>query len=404
MDNRTVPTRIRSLALNSQGIGRVQAALEAKWRGAKHREKLTWERKAMLMGIGEATAKRVLQGKRVDRATLRIVFAQLELEWDDRFASDPLPVVEDTAQAPAQNGPGHFRFAWVGAVAVLAVALILGSRSVPQAVPSERAWIPEFQRLLGTGTADFHAARYGQAKVKIDQAVAMVRGNHAPAGELASSLRLSGDIALASGDLSTARARYEESLAIRRGMNQPQCFAPLEEALAEVELKGGRLKAAWNRYSAAVAGYRRDGVRSGEATATQGLGVVRLREGRPQEALDWFAKAEALLARVDSAEDTLASLRSDQALALAAVGEVGRAQEILEACLRHWKEKRHSRWIAATYFKLARVAGEAGDRKAAEGFGRACSQYYREAGDRLGQQECRQLLASTGESRTVQLN
>ncbi len=81
MGGRASRTRKRGVALSSEAVALVEAALDEAWRRSGRLEKLTWERRALLLGLGEATTKRLLQGKPVDRATIDIAFAHLGRWW-----------------------------------------------------------------------------------------------------------------------------------------------------------------------------------------------------------------------------------------------------------------------------------------------------------------------------------
>ena len=161
--------------------------------------------------------------------------------------------------------------------------------------PAERGRIGS---VLGCVRSD--TAYYAHATETLAEACAM--SERAGDGRrVAYSLSMLGRVQLLTGELDAAAATLDASLARARRERWP-AFAPWPEALrGDVDVARGDLDAALGRYEHAFALGCQLGDPCWEGIASRGLGVVRAREGRLEEGLEWLLDARRRCMRLPDA-------------------------------------------------------------------------------------------------------
>ena len=161
--------------------------------------------------------------------------------------------------------------------------------------PAERGRVGS---VLGCVRSD--TAYYARATETLAEACAM--SERAGDGRrVAYALSMLGRVQLLTGELDAAAATLDASLARARRERWP-AFAPWPEALrGDVDVAHGDLGAALGRYEHAFALGCQLGDPCWEGIASRGLGVVRAREGRLEEGLEWLLDARRRCMRLPDA-------------------------------------------------------------------------------------------------------
>ncbi|MBS1709942.1 MAG: tetratricopeptide repeat protein [Armatimonadetes bacterium] len=264
--------------------------------------------------------------------------------------------------------------------------VVLFPRFSPAAMNPRDRYQPKFYQILREGSGSFHNGDYAKAKVQIDEAVALAR-KIALAGDLASALRMSGDLEAASGSFSVAISRYREALTLRTVVGDRICYPAILEALGDAETKTGDLASAQTDLKNAFRMYKDLGDATGTAMAARDLGTVAYELGSWVEANQWFSVAMAALP-ADEKPDIVADIQGRQALLLSAHGDTVGARTLLAKTMAHWQSRNHPRWIAQTQFQLAQVEARAGNiGEARRLFDASCNAFHA-VGDKYGEGQC----------------
>ncbi len=136
------------------------------------------------------------------------------------------------------------------------------------------------------------------------------------------------DVDLAAGDLAAARKGYEEALAIRRELGEKTNIAFSLLALGELALEEGELDDAAGKAGQAALEFSSAEQPDNEGEALSLLALVRLEQGRPEQAREAAQRAAALLAASENSIERLrVAIRT--AGVEAATGDAGEALGVL---------------------------------------------------------------------------
>ncbi|HRF61052.1 MAG TPA: tetratricopeptide repeat protein [Fimbriimonadaceae bacterium] len=355
--------RKRAVQLTPAGHQRLHEALDAYWQEVQPSVRPTREAHAECFGLSVVTTQKLLTGRPVDRATVRMAFQRLGVEWDDAYCArveEDVPSPIKLEETPETRPKKRTVLALACAALPIAFLVLLGQRNSTVVEP----WRYELDRLIATGTDHFQRGRYDKAERDFLTAL-QISTNQDLAGSTAESTRMLGDIAAAQGNLALARSRYNDALEIRRANlklftgeeanRQRQTIPPLEEALGVVEAQMGRYQEAEQHLRLALEGYRTFAVPSGMSMAYRGLGTNAYQRGKLEAARRYFSLALRVLDRKDAHSDLAVDIRARDAVVRGAQGEKREALAVLNHCLRHWRAKDHPRWIDTTVAQMTRV-------------------------------------------------
>ncbi len=199
----------------------------------------------------------------------------------------------------------------------------------------------------------------------------------------ANGINWAGNLAKLQGDLGQARALLEDSLAIRRGLNDPSGIASSLNNLGNVVKDQGDLKGALALYEESLALQRSIGNRPGVAVALSSLGVLSHMRGDLQAARSYHEESLRLRRELGDRSNVAASLNN--------LGVIAEALGDPEAAISHLEESvgilrdMGDRWsMAAASSNLGRLAEAKGDGARARTFYERALVVLRELGDRRG--------------------
>ncbi|MCC7434723.1 MAG: hypothetical protein IT363_08550 [Methanoregulaceae archaeon] len=361
----------------------MEERLEALWREHRRQGKLTRRGMAELLHLSEKTVDRLLRGEKVDRATVKLAFQLLEIEWDDAFVA----IDENLGALPSPVGDSELRPRRARLVTLWPVALIvvvlggwLGFRQPDLSVKAQDPyWRVTFFDRLATGTEHYHKARYDQARVEFAAVMKLATRHDDLAGQ-AEATRMTADVDLAQGQVARARDGYHLALQLRERTGETSTYPALQQALgaAELKLKNYGAAKAWMRL--ALEGYAASSDGVGMALVQRDLGTLSAAEGDSEGALAWFATARSGLNRgVNSA--LLMDVRAQEALVLLDRGEFEKADQMLKDCLEYWERENHPRWVARTKLQLSRAKAAAGEHSLADRLRMESASAFRWVGD-----------------------
>lgn len=380
-------TRRRAVKLRSDALVLLTQRLSEAWAQNPGHGKLTREEKARLLGVSLGTSERILKNKGVDRPSLTIAFKSLGLKWDDAYCEFPatessLPVSEtplvptSTPEAKKKNSLWKFALAAVVASAIL----------IPLNNDGGTDWRNQFNRKMYLAEEAYNTAKYEVALQEISVAIKLAQENeNAPC--LAGALRVAGDLALASGDLTKARSDYRSAITIRTGLNQQNNLPPIWESLGIVETKLGLYEEAFRNLSLCLEGFTKANEPVGVAMANRTLGTLAHEQKKLDEAAKYFGKALVALGDLEK-PDLITDIKARNALILRDRKRYQEAKSALDSCLSYWSQEEHPRWIATTRMQLATVHLVAGDHATAAPLLQQSRKQYLGLGDRAGAREC----------------
>lgn len=388
-------TRRRAVRLRQEALDTLKEALTQAWNASPGPGKFTREEKASLLGVSRATAERILKREGVDRPSLTLAFKNVGLAWDDSFCEVPAsgePVLEDKVQAESKIEKSSYGFRWKLSTAILsglaAFALLNAQRP-----PGEAPWKTAFGKHLTTARQAYHQGNFKVAREQITMANEIARANE-NAPFLAEARRVVGDLALASGDLRTARDNFGLALGFRKQLQQENMLPSLWEALGNVEIQAKNLSLAKEHMMLSLNGYQSMRDFGGVAMACRGLGTVAHQFGNRDEAYEWFMKGLDSLRGLDKT-DMATDINARIALLKRDEGKLAEAEDTLQTCLVHWRSKKHDRWVATTQFQLGTVNWMAGRRQEALSQLKESKLTFSQLGDRIGVKECDQWLSKS---------
>lgn len=191
----------------------LQEALNQAWASELRTGKLTREERARLLGLSLVTARRVLEGKPVDRPTLTIAFKSLGFAWDDSFCEFVVSTESEEAVEPVPIEPPKPRKRRWLALAIAGVAgvmLLMGflfrlEPPIPMhgAMVSTGKWKRPRPRIVGPNTP-----LLGNGRSRQSSSPAVMRTQRAWRGHFAWTAIL----AMAAGRFEEARDRFDEAL------------------------------------------------------------------------------------------------------------------------------------------------------------------------------------------------
>ncbi len=358
--------RQRGVRLTATALSELSLALEDRWRESGATVKLTRQTRADMLGVSLPTLDRILARKSVDRSSLVHAFASLGIRWDDTFceslvlaAADDTNGVEDQPPLPLAHRRVH-RWAKVALVAtcVLVASVAIFNFSQRQ----KEAWTAEYDQALATATGFYAQGKYDAADAELAKAM-VVAEEHATSRDLASALKLRGDISSARGRLAAASEYYRAAISYRRLRGRPM-WPAVFEALGVVQTRLGEYGAARKNLDFALDAYTKAGDINGIAEVTRDFGCLYSAMNRPEDAMPWFSKSLQTLATTD-APDLVIDVRGERAMVLVDLGRLAEARKELEACLAHWSKSKHLRWIGLCEMRLSVVESKAGNSTAA---------------------------------------
>lgn len=385
MSDSLVP-KSRSTCLSDEGLDALNSAIQNRWDGTKL-GKLTRKARAEMLGVSERTVDNILAQRRVDRATLVLVFTSLGIDWKPSFEV-PSGVCENGG-GPSQEvhcSRAFLKSRYLLPTGVLALAVALGSAWF---LFSQRArkeqWNESFERLFARGMAAYHRGDYKQAERDLLSAEQLAHSN-LEGGRLSSAHRGLGDLAAERGDLSSAKAHLEKALDLRKLFGDSTNEPAIHESLGSVEARLQNFAAAKKHFLIAMNGFREIKIGDGVAEAQRGLGTVAFLEGEDTDALAWFAAAKSTLQGKETSAMFM-DVRAREALVLSRQGEAAKAEATLTECLKFWTWDGHPRWIAKTKLQLAQVKAARGDISTAIQLLKESREGYRKVEDRAGEQD-----------------
>lgn len=402
--------RRRAVRLNQDALVLLQNALEEALGKSDGERKLTWANRAELLDVSIVTAHRILSREGVDRATLRIAFNHIGLEWQDSYCEFivPQPERKSREKVGPSNSPTMVssepvwktRFsAYAAVVVILAVSIALQVRLTDSPGP---AWGAIFAPTMEEATKQYNEGHYPEASRLVGQAIDLARA-HQAASHLASALRLSGDIAAATGSYELARNRYQEALVFRRTLKQTSMLAPILEAQATVEIRMGMLAEASVHLEECLSKFRAERNPVGVAMACRTLGMLHIQRGDSKQAATWIRAGLSELKGLHQPE-LVADLGAELALVKRDQGNLNEARRELQACLSYWITRAHRRWIARTQLQLATVEAKALNFRECDSLLRQSQGSFRAVGDMGSLSECTALRKQLSEVTSVMVS
>jgi tetratricopeptide (TPR) repeat protein len=354
--------------------------------------------KAELMGVSIPTARRMLRGEVVDRATVCDAFALLGIECESRVVQSPAPatpveppVVPSAAEHPVPPARSVARVrtwqsAFVSAALLALVAIVVsGLLSYPGQV-EQRDRRDAFDDCLAKAVAAYHRCDYAAAEAEAARLLPAARKIDS-AARIADVMRLQADLALVRGDLDAARSALLEAKRLRSLLAHDASLPNIVESLGVVELRAGRPREAEAYFRTALAALAKSEDETGVVSARRRLGSALHRQGDFVGARAELVGALSLARRLRKPEMVFA-IEGQIALLDRDEGHFDKARAALARCLEHWQAAGHRRWIAKVRFELATVEASAGNGPAARELFRLSREGFDASGDRHGANRC----------------
>jgi tetratricopeptide (TPR) repeat protein len=209
----------------------------------------------------------------------------------------------------------------------------------------------------------------------------------------ARALQGAGAVAYARADFASARASYEEALAVLRRLDDRPAQADLLNQLGTVAREQGDYPAARSFHEQGLALYRALDRSWGVAGCLNNLGVVALLEGEPERAR-WLHQEALEVRRRQGDERGVASSLGNLGAVARALGELAEAAALHEEALAV-RRRLGDRWgIAGSLLHLGALACARGDLAGSRRLLGESLELLREVGDGLGL--CEWLEAGAG--------
>jgi non-specific serine/threonine protein kinase len=203
----------------------------------------------------------------------------------------------------------------------------------------------------------------GQARALLEESLAIRRSLDEPAG-IASSLNNLGNVLKDQGDLDGALALYKESLALQRSIENRPGIAVALSSLGLLSHMSGQLEAARSYHDESLRLRRELGDRSNVAASLNNLGLIAEALGDPEAAIAHLEECTSILRELgDRWGDAAAS--SNLGRLAEAKGDHVRARDYLERALVVFRELGDRRGSASTLNSLGLVLEAEGDREGA---------------------------------------
>ncbi len=394
-------TRKRAVRLTPDAVEMLTKALSESWYSNPGPGKLTREEKARMLGVSLATSERILKGKGVDRTSLTLAFRSLEIVWDDEYCenveTEPQASLVDEAVStlgdlqPSPQPPTAARRSLRFVLSLGITALLIFAASIAfRTIQTPENWEHTFNDLVDQADREYNSARYSQAMAYANQAILLSR-KHENAPRTAEALRISGDLAMVTGDAKFAYDRYSEAKLLRRTFGYFQNLPPINEKIGNAETELNRFKEAEASYRECIKGFQENGEPSGMAMGYRGLGTVAHRQGDLEAAEKAYRQALSHLARETDREMEV-DIRARLALVDRDRQKFSEARAELEDCLDFWKRRGHTRWMAKTRLQLGTVEVLADNSGRAKELLELSQAAYQELGDYASERDCQNWL------------
>ena len=385
--------RKRAVRLTPGAIKELEAALFDRWSQSRTSRKLTRSARALMMGVSEVTADKILLGEGVDRATLTQAYRHLGLAWADTHCesvsgsepvceSPPLDITPKVSTRRTKLLVGFSAILVFGSIVPLVAFRVLAPQPRMASVITNPDSELTLHDCVRQGTELFQQAEFDAAQAKLRLATNMARELNA-GSELANSLRLTGDVAAAKGDLRAALKLYEQSLDVRVAFKEEASIPPILEAMGDVETRIGNYVDAQNHLNRSLELYSKFNDPVGVALVSRNLGTLAHKRQDLPAAEKWF-EAGLQGAKSLGKREIEMDISARKALLLSEQGRSREARLLLEQCLRFWMGKRHTRWVAVTEQQLGTVSMQCGDHEKARAHFLRSRAGYRKVKDKAG--------------------
>lgn len=394
--------RKRPVALNQDARKMLEAALLERYSQEGSSLRLTRETRAEYLGLSVVTVNRILNGKGVDRATLVHAFKSVGLPWSDSYCvpgdfndlspNPPEAVTIDTGTFSTRWTPTvGLGAALISIVAILGYAIQMKKSMAPaeQITPASRI---AFNTAWNRCKLNYDKGQY-QGALKCAREVAGLARAEQNGSQLASALRLEGDILAALGEDRDAIRAFKEAYELRKVLNQTTALPAILEALGEIENRTGSTAKARRHLEECARLFLDQADPIGAAMAYRNLGSVEHCAKNYSSARRYFSRSLELLGGKGKPEMEYDVL-SRMALLKADIGDPIAARKELESCLSYWELNGHPRWIARSRLNLAKVLIIQREYEVARRYLQQSLGAYRQVGDKKGQLETQQALDS----------
>lgn len=372
--------RQRGVRLTPQALDLLNRALVQGWQTERREERLTHNARAQLMDVSIVTAKKILAGTPVDRATLAHAFRALGLEWRESYVErsghehEPESLEADGSESVGTDAPPDLATSIQPAaspeatprrlspllVAVLVGIVLLAVIGATNFWPNRQGpppWAKEYDAIVFRALDHYHAARYAESRVDVDRALALARYydtyRHVPL-----AMKIAGDLLVVQGRLEEGLRDYEAARVVHQRMGAPP-WPELHEAIGLAQVRLGRFAEAERNLRTCLDQYRREYDEVGIALAYRNLGALESARGSFVEADGWFAKSLAEAKRLKK-PDIVMDVQGRRGMMLLKQGHPLEARTLLRECLDYWIGKNHRRWIATSEMRLAQTEVQLG--------------------------------------------
>lgn len=348
----------RAVRLTAEALDMLNESVNEKWRLNRAKGKLTRQVRADLFEVSLPTHDKILNREKVDRSSLTAAFKAVGIPWNNRFIEsedEPLHAVASDNVVPAGRK-------W-RTPALVASTVVLASLAVNAVVHGpQRDWTKDYDRELRLATNLFSKGAYADSEAHLAKAMELAETKKTTR-DLEAALKLRGDIAASRGRLPAASEYYKATIRYRELRRKP-IWPSIHEVLGGLQIRIGDFDEARKNLDIAEAGFKKGNEPNGFVEVLRDRGCLAAAMNKPDEALEWFAKAQQLLSS-GNAPDLLIDVRGERAMTLMNFGRLDEAHQELEACLRHWSQGDHERWIGLTEMRMGLVEAKQGHKHAA---------------------------------------
>ena len=397
----TNKSRNRARKLKPEATALLKRTLIETWQGSQSEGKYTRLARAEMLGIAIATSDRILSGQGVDRATILHAFKNLGLGWDESYLESEHLIIKDlpetvqdlktrvdsnTVFLKTSNvwDRRHKYFVAGGLCIVLLLPIATFFHFKTRIRKADEAFL--------AGTKAYHSGDYQVAKKSLSTTRESAFAEDS-ASELASTLRLAGDLAMVEGHFSDAKEKFLAILLIRRNLRQPQTFPAIYDAIGDAETQLGQYELAEKSLGLALKGYEKQNDMTGIAMVSREFGTLYMQTNRLDLADLWFLKSLNAI-RGQSKPDIEMDVRGRRAWIFSKNGDFRTALQDLDVCLKYWTGKQHVRWVAQTKLQIGGIKFLQGHTTSANVLLRESAKGFEEVGDKAGMAKVKNLLGS----------
>lgn len=381
----------RAVRLTAEALDMLNESVNEKWRLNQARGKLTRQVRAEMFQVSLPTHDKILNREKVDRSSLAAAFKSVGIPWNNRFieSEDEPPHAEASDKGVSAGSKWR-------TPALVASTVVLASLAVNAVVHSaQRDWTKDYDHELRQATNLFSKGAYADSEAHLAKAMELAETKKTTR-DLEAALKLRGDIAASRGRLPAASEYYKATIRYRELRGKP-IWPAIHEVLGGLQIRNGDFDEAHKNLDIAEAGFKKGNEPNGIIEVLRDRGCLAAAMNKPDEALEWFAKAQQLLSS-GNAPDLLIDVRGERAMTLLNFGRLGEARQELEDCLQHWSKGDHERWIGLTEMRMALVEAEEGHKRAAVERLISAKANLGKAGDEARLKEVGELLARISKS------